>query len=299
MIAAVAALAAAGVGSVVALSGGDDPESPVAPPTTAAPGATPTTVQPPWQAALALAEDPPGPHDLARAIVLAEDAVREPATPEADLAGWGRAQQLAYRQLARHPEWDDAVADAIGPTYTSVAIGNAGTFRELWALIEPRDELPDWRIVEPPPPDELLAHYRAAEAEFGVPWPYLASIHLVESRMGRIRGASTAGAQGPMQFLPSTWEAYGEGDIEDPGDAIRAAARYLVDHGAPADMPRALFAYNHSDHYVSAVETYARIMQDNERAYDGYYHWEVYYRLASGDVVLPVGWTRAEGMPGE
>ena len=68
--------------------------------------------------------------------------------------------------------------------------------------------------------------------------------------MGRIRGTSTAGAKGPMQFLPSTWEAYGEGDIEDPDDAIMAAARYLANYGAPADMDRALFAYNHSDHYV-------------------------------------------------
>jgi len=68
-------------------------------------------------------------------------------------------------------------------------------------------------IVAPPPADELLGHYRAAGDEFGVDWTYLAAIHLVETRMGRIRGTSTAGAHGPMQFMPATWDAYGEGDV--------------------------------------------------------------------------------------
>ena len=71
-----------------------------------------------------------------------------------------------------------------------------------------------------------------------MPWTYLAAIHLVETRMGRIRGASTAGARGPMQFLPSTWALYGAGgDINDPRDAILAAARLLRHHGAPATWP--------------------------------------------------------------
>ncbi len=36
-----------------------------------------------------------------------------------------------------------------------------------------------------------------------MPWYYLAAINLIETRMGRIDGLSTAGAQGPMQFLPA------------------------------------------------------------------------------------------------
>ncbi|HWB70695.1 MAG TPA: lytic transglycosylase domain-containing protein [Egibacteraceae bacterium] len=118
----------------------------------------------------------------------------------------------------------------------------------------------------------------------------MAAIHLVESRMGRIRGDSPAGARGPMQFLPSTWAAYGDGDIDDPGDAIRAAARYLVAHGAPGDMRRALYAYNHSDRYVEAIQAYAAVMAADERAFLGYYHWRVYYRTTGGDVVLPEGY---------
>lgn len=247
--------------------------------------------------AFAAASDPSGPDDLAEAIVAAETAIRDPATSDDALPAWGRAQQRAYRQLARHPEWDAAVAAGVGPGLAPVTAANAGAFRDLWELTDPRPALPDWVIVDPPPAGELLAHYRAAEGEFGVPWEYLAAIHLVETRMGRIRGVSTAGASGPMQFLPSTWETYGEGDIEDAGDSIRAAARYLVAAGAPADMPGALFAYNHSDRYVDAVEAHAGVMRANERSYFGYYHWDVYYRLTTGDVVLPVGWTLADGLP--
>ena len=63
--------------------------------------------------------------------------------------------------------------------------------------------LPAWRIVRPEPADELLDAYRDAEAEFGIPWKYLAAINLVETGIGRIRGTSIAGAQGPMQFMPA------------------------------------------------------------------------------------------------
>jgi membrane-bound lytic murein transglycosylase B len=139
---------------------------------------------------------------------------------------------------------------------------------------------------------ELLGHYEAAEAEFGVAWEYLAAIHLVETRMWRIRWVSVAGTRGPMQFMPATWEAYGEGDIDDPGDAIRAAARYLTASGAPEDMRRALFAYDRSENYVDAIIAHAQVMADDERAYLAYRHWQVHYRLETGDVVLPVGWER-------
>jgi membrane-bound lytic murein transglycosylase B len=150
--------------------------------------------------------------------------------------------------------------------------------------------LPSWRIVEPAPADELLAHYRAAEAEFGVPWNYLAAIHLVETAMGRIRGTSSAGAQGPMQFIPTTWAAYGQGDINDTGDSIRAAARYLRASGAPRDMDTAVFRYNPSQRYVRAVTAYAGIMAARPEAYRAYYHWQVYYLTRTGDVHLPVGY---------
>jgi len=109
--------------------------------------------------------------------------------------------------------------------------------------------------------------------------------------MGRIRGTSTAGAQGPMQFLPSTWARWGGGgDINDPHDAIMAAGRYLAASGAPGDLHRALYAYNHSEHYVKAVTIYATQIEANPRAYLAYHAWQVYYITPRGDLWLEEGY---------
>jgi membrane-bound lytic murein transglycosylase B len=167
-----------------------------------------------------------------------------------------------------------------------VAAANVLAGAELRKLSPPARHLPRWRIVAPAPAAALLAYYRAAEASLGVPWEYLAAIHLVETRMGRIRGTSSAGAEGPMQFLPATWRRYGRGDVHDTGDAVLAAARMLRANGAPADMAAALHAYNPSRRYVRAVAAYAGQMRAEPRAFLGYYHWQVYY----GDTLLPEGY---------
>src|SRR5436190_2019108 len=69
-----------------------------------------------------------------------------------------------------------------------------------------------------------------------------------------------------------------------------ATGRYLAASGGPADMGRALLAYNHSNAYVTAVEAYARVMLADARAYDGYYQWQVYYSTTSGVLLLPEGY---------
>src|SRR5207249_4292134 len=114
----------------------------------------------------------------------------------------------------------------------------------------------------------LLADYKEAERQLGVPWYFLAAIHLVETKTGRVRGASDAGARGPMQFLPATWARYGAGgDIESTHDSILAAARLLRANGAPARIGDALLSYNRSAHYVAAVTEYAQLMRADERAF--------------------------------
>jgi membrane-bound lytic murein transglycosylase B len=126
-----------------------------------------------------------------------------------------------------------------------------------------------------------------------VPWQYLAAIHLVETRMGRISGVSSGGAIGPMQFEPATWARYGSGDINSNRDSILAAARLLVANGAPSDMHHALYNYNPSDGYVQGVEAYAHEMIANPRAFYAFYHYEVLYKSTRGTLLLPIGYPTA------
>ena len=113
------------------------------------------------------------------------------------------------------------------------------------------------------PTDLRSIYVAAARTCKGLPWNVLAAIGQVESGHGRNTAASYAGAQGPMQFMPATFAAYGvdgnrDGvtDIHDPTDAIFSAARYLCANGAgrgPAALPRAIWHYNHADWYVALV----------------------------------------------
>jgi membrane-bound lytic murein transglycosylase B len=231
---------------------------------------------------------------LAAEITEAETAIRDPATPPSRLLALGRAQQRAYRALVRQPHLLPKVLPLLPPALRRTVKANVLAGVELRKLNRPASRLPRWRIVAPAPATALLASYRVADAKLAVPWQYLAAIHLVETRMGRIRGTSSAGARGPMQFLPSTWRRYGgRGDINATGDAVLAAARLLRANGAPADMASALYAYNPSRRYVRAVTVYAEQMRADKRAYLGYYQWQVYY----GDTLLPEGYPARPPIP--
>jgi len=88
----------------------------------------------------------------------------------------------------------------------------------------------------------------------GILWQIFAAIVKVESDFGRNMATSSAGGIGYGQFMPGIWAAYGNGgDPYDFHDVIPAMGRYLLANGASADMPRALYAYNHSWAYVDQV----------------------------------------------
>lgn len=113
------------------------------------------------------------------------------------------------------------------------------------------------------PATYLDLYRRAAVTCPGLPWTVLAGIGTVETGNGTNVHRSSAGALGPMQFMPSTWAMYGydadgdgKADIHDPTDAVFSAARYLCAAGASRggqSLDNAIFAYNHAWWYVREV----------------------------------------------
>jgi hypothetical protein len=220
-----------------------------------------------------------------------EQGIRSPDTEGEEYAGLGQRQQTAYHLLAGHPDWVPAVLGALPASVRSTVRANLSAAQQIDSLNGASSALPHWRIIAPPASDVLLGYYREAQQAYGIPWQYLAAINLIETNMGRIQGLSSAGAQGPMQFMPATWASYGRGDVNSPHDAILAAGRYLKAHSAPSNMTRAIYAYNPSMLYVRAVQLYAQQMFDDERAFLGYYNWQVYVQTKNGEVLLPEGFS--------
>jgi hypothetical protein len=298
------------------------PSSPAKSATGSVPGSGSPTASVPAPTTVAgvtagLADDDVG---LAAQLISAERTIRDPAASPEAVAGAGRRQQLAYRRLGANPGWEPAVTSAVPAELRGAFDANlsATTIRRQLAeqaaaaaatapstvpTVPPSSEppapvvaptLPAWTIRAPKPAAELLGYYREAEAATGVPWPYLAAINLIETRMGRIVGVSSAGAEGPMQFLPATWAACCKGDVWDDRDAIMGAATYLARSGAPGDMTAAVWQYNPNEAYLEMVTRYAEVMAADERAYFGYHAWEVFYGTAAGDVRLPEGYAATE-----
>ena len=172
----------------------------------------------------------------------AVDDWRAAGTPRQprELRLWALHQQRLYLALGLAPQRRaDAVVARLPATLRADARDVVAARRSLVRLTPPtRLPLSAFRTGPAEPADRLLAHYGEAERRFGVPWDVLAAVNFVESAFGKVRSQSTAGAQGPMQFLPATWRAYGlGGDVHDPRDAILGAANLLRASGAPAGPP--------------------------------------------------------------
>jgi hypothetical protein len=204
-----------------------------------------------------------------------------------DVELWALYEQRIYRLLATKERLTKRVVQRLPKGLAGQARLISGAGRALYEHTTPVRHVPDFRIRKPDSADSLLAYFREAQDRFHVAWEVLAAVMLVETRMGRIRSSSSSGAQGPMQFLPSTWDAYGlGGDVRDPHDAVLGAANYLHASGAPRDYRRALYAYNPLDAYVTAVWSYAKAMMRTPSLYDAFYNWQVFVRTTHGDVRL-------------
>ncbi len=162
------------------------------------------------------------------------------------------------------------VAAGAGGLVLLVAVLAAGAGAGIASLLGGGDSTPSATATAQIPPAMLALYQEAATTCPGLPWTVLAAIGTVESGNGTSNlpgvhsGANSAGAEGPMQFEPATFSAYdtpvppggaNPPSPYDPTDAVYAAARDLCANGAAngANLTAAVYAYNHSQSYVSEV----------------------------------------------
>jgi len=196
-------------------------------------------------------------------------------------------QQRIYRLMSRNTRLGNGTMRRLDGLQARSARRIVGAHRELRGLTEPLPANFTFPTGRAKPAGELLRYYKAARRRFGVSWRVLAAVNYIESKFGKVKATSSAGAKGPMQFMPATWRAYGlGGNIRNDRDAILGAANYLRSSGAnrgPAGLRRALWAYNHSDHYVRSVLAYMRYMKSRTRHYFMLYNWQVFVVTTRGD----------------
>jgi soluble lytic murein transglycosylase-like protein len=209
--------------------------------------------------------------------------IKTQAPPE-NVVLYALYQQRLLRLLARSTALSSGALPRLDPRLRSAANDLLVAQRELYRLTPPRPSRARVKVGASAPAAALLAYYREAQRRFGVTWDVLAAVNFVESKFGKLRNASAAGAQGPMQFLPATWRRYGlGGNVHDPHDAILGAANYLRTSGAPGNVRRALHAYNPSPLYVDAVLRYARCMRADRVLFFELYSWQVFLKTPNGD----------------
>jgi membrane-bound lytic murein transglycosylase B len=232
------------------------------------------------------AEAATNPQELSAQLSASDAAMREaidawrgggdPPTepPPEEVAAPARFLEEAARTLAAHPNLATATFGLLPPALASQVrelTRAARSLRKLSHGTPPRK----LKTAPPKPLADLVGFYGEARQRFRIGENYLAAIHLVETKFGKVKSNSVAGARGPMQFIPSTWRIYGMGgNIKDDHDAILAAANLLRDNGAPRSYGRALYSYNPSRLYVNAVQRYAKLIVRDPYALYYLYCWE-------------------------
>ena len=200
-------------------------------------------------------------------------------TPRA-IVLWALHQQRLFLALT----YDRDLGSRARPLLSRDERATLDARRRLVELTPPtRLPLSAFRTGPALPARTLLRFYREAERRFGVEWEVLAAVNFVETGFNRLRSRSSAGAQGPMQFMPATWRAYGlGGSVHAPRDAILGAANYLRASGAARDLRGALWHYNHSERYVDAVNAFAAQMRRDPTIFFQYHAWQVFVKTAAG-----------------
>jgi soluble lytic murein transglycosylase-like protein len=218
----------------------------------------------------------------------ADGSLREPAPR--DVVLYALYEQRIYILLSSRDRLARAVLERLNGAVADEARDILAARRELSALAGPPQPRRHFETGKSLPAGKLRRLYRKAERRFDVSWKLLAAVNFVETAFNKLRNNSTSGAQGPMQFIPSTWRAYGMGgDIHDPHDAIMGAANYLHASGAPGDNREALYHYNPSDHYVDAVLRYTRAIRHDPDAYLAFHSWQVFVNTKEDGIVRITG----------
>ncbi len=229
-------------------------------PTTPAPETTPSPETTPAPAPAPLEQDPAAPTPSAGREQKAGGDDKRPAkrrsTTKSQPQDEGQTQgggARAERPELRNPDGSPTTAN---PTFFDALPGPSVA-----------QGVPNFVIRKFRVPLFLLPIYQAAGIEYGIRWEILAAINEIETDYGRNLNVSSAGALGWMQFMPSSWEAYGvdankdgRKDPYNPVDAIFAAARYLKAADYENDVRGAIWAYNHADWYVDSVLLRARLI---------------------------------------